>query len=417
MDKLFLFACFLLPFENFFFAPSAGWATLTPIIFVGYLLCNIKYWGKCIFKYKKIFLMVFLGVIITVINLLFIDEYIKPAILRVISAAISLGLGLVSLMSFHIYLIEKNGDIKKIEKIILIAYSISLLVGLVQWISVEFNISVIKELAGILSKRNYLRYNRIQFCFTEPSFIGMHLYGVLLPIYMFGKNKKIKNLIIVFVLSSIFFGSSVRFLTDTAVVLAIYALYRINFKKAISIMAVAGVIFVMVFGGIYMYNNNGRVNAIINGGLYSDGSLASRWFRINATIKGYISEPFHTLMGYGLGQEVFPLKNGYNSAVAEYKSWYTGEVNALYYALETSEESVTFCLYTRLISEFGLIIFLRILMELSYIYKNINDKNWKFTFSVVLYLYIQFEPYAFYSIWLFLVLNEAKKRNQELKEL
>ena len=33
----------MLPFENFFFAPSSGWATITPVILFIYMLLNYKY--------------------------------------------------------------------------------------------------------------------------------------------------------------------------------------------------------------------------------------------------------------------------------------------------------------------------------------------------------------------------------------
>lgn len=40
-DIIFSIGIFLLPFENFFFAPSSGWATVTPIIFAIYILFNL----------------------------------------------------------------------------------------------------------------------------------------------------------------------------------------------------------------------------------------------------------------------------------------------------------------------------------------------------------------------------------------
>ena len=37
-NVIFEIAIALLPFENFFFAPSSGWATITPIILALYIL-------------------------------------------------------------------------------------------------------------------------------------------------------------------------------------------------------------------------------------------------------------------------------------------------------------------------------------------------------------------------------------------
>ena len=70
-DIIFLIGIFLLPFENFFFAPSFGWATVTPIIFAIYILFNLDI-RKMIEKAKdekakKIFLVFILLILFNII--------------------------------------------------------------------------------------------------------------------------------------------------------------------------------------------------------------------------------------------------------------------------------------------------------------------------------------------------------------
>ena len=46
LNILFKLAVFLIPFDNLFFAPSTGWATISPILFFIYVFFNIKYLGR-----------------------------------------------------------------------------------------------------------------------------------------------------------------------------------------------------------------------------------------------------------------------------------------------------------------------------------------------------------------------------------
>lgn len=51
---LYKIGLFLIPFENFFFAPSAGWAAIAPIIFFIYFIQNIKKVKIILKKEKKL---------------------------------------------------------------------------------------------------------------------------------------------------------------------------------------------------------------------------------------------------------------------------------------------------------------------------------------------------------------------------
>lgn len=411
MDKLFLFACFLIPFENFVFAPSAGWAAIAPLVFMVYVLLHINKLGVLIYRYRYIFLILLAGSLITLVNFFFINDYLMPALSRMFSTYISLGLGLVSLFAFDIYF-QKNGrDTEHLEKVLLVAYTVTICVGFIEFLTIKFNIGYVKDLVDMLSKRNYLPYGRVQFCFTEPSFIGMHLFGVLLPIYVFGKNKKILYLIVVFALLGILFGCGVRIIVDTAVICAIFALHKINLRKLKNVVIIFLTVLIMISGGNYIYKHNYRVHTIVNSGVYADGSFASRWFRIKASIKGSQESVIHTLLGYGFGQEAIPMEKGYLGAKAEYKSNYTRELVEVKEGVKRNNDSVSYCLFARVFSELGVIIAIIIILYLSRMYFYIKDREWKAIFLSVTYLYVQFESYAFYSIWLLLVLSDIRNRN------
>lgn len=398
MDIIFKLACFLLPFENFFFAPSSGWATIAPLILCIYVLVNFKLVFNSIYKYRKIFIFCSIGVIFTLVMYLFASYTVT----NFISAIISLGLGLVCLLSFDIYFIKRRNNIENIVKVLLCSYYISLLIGWIQYVVIKFNITKMIEIFNLIEKRSYIIYGRVQFTFTEPSFIGMHLFGILLPIYFYTRNKKIIKLIIVFSISSIIFGSGVRVLLDILIISSILVATKINFKNIKNIVILIFIPIVIFYSFNWMYDNNYRVRQIVDKGIYADGSLASRYFRINASIKGYRKNLDRLFIGYGIGNSLIPLKDGYFEAVNEYKSTYLDEIIELGDP-NFNNDSVSYCLYIRIISEFGIFMFIIVMYYLISLSIKSRSKLCKIHLIIMLYLYLQFESYAFYALWIYIV--------------
>lgn len=379
MDKLILIGFFLMPFENFIFAPSYGWATITPIIFFLYIIMNFKLLYKSICRYSGAVILLLTGIGINIFNaLLFSPQNPGMYFLRAINAIISYGMGLVSLYAFDIYFLQKNNNIQKVEKIIIFSYYIALFFGVVQ------------------------------FFFTEPSFIGMHLFGILLPVYLLGKNTKIRNLIFVFSAFSVIFGCGVKIILDIIIALAIIILYSINFRKARSVFTVIVLALILTASFSYVYHSSSRASErlqkIIHEGVYADGSLASRWFRINASVEGYKTDLVHAAFGYGMGNSSLALEKGYQKAKSQYTNSFDKEVNDLEFATLNSNDNTTHCMYTRLITEYGFIIFSGMIFYWLKMYQSIKDKKWKAFFMIVVYLYLQFDAYGFYTYWLFFII-------------
>lgn len=404
MDFLFKLAIFFLPFDNLFFAPSAGWATISPIIFFIYVIFNLKYILKIIKKYKAIFLIIVLLLVMSFMNFAFVG-YNSNAML---DAIYTLFLGLCTLMAFEIYFVQKQNKLDSIYKLVIVAYALSLVYGWIQYFSFKFGLESINSLIDFVSKRNYLRVGRIQFSFTEPSFISMHIFGILLPLYFMRKNKKILCLIVLFVLSNLFFASSIRFLLDMVVAVAICLfLYFLRKKQYLLIIFLAIFSFFTVN---ILANYNPRVHNILEKGLYADSSLASRYFRINASFHGYERDLTHFMFGYGIGNSILPIKKGYDQAVREYKNSYIVEVIQIgsddYY-----ESNASFCFYTRLISEGGILL---AILFFAYIFSIFRKSQFYYKYellAIFLYLYLQFDSYAFYTLWIliFIFVNNQKQ--------
>lgn len=409
MNILFIIACCLIPFENFIFAPSSGWATLSPIIFFLYILFNYKFALNVICKNTYLCIIFIYGLLITLINYYFIEINV----MNLINTFISLGLGISFYIAINIYFIEKKQNIQSIINKICNAYKISIMVGIIQFIAIKLQNNNLINLISLTEKRSYILNERVQFTFTEPSFIGMHLFGILLPLYFLSKEKKIRNIIIIYIIIALISENSVRLVVDIIVFLILYIGFKYKIKKIKNLFIMFGLATILMPTFMYIANHNYRMQQIITYGVYADGSFSSRWFRINASIKGYYKNPINTIFGYGYGNAIIPLRNGIPEAKLEYKNSYMNEVNELS-DLNFSSDSVTYSMYFRIISELGIIGFTLIMLYICSYYKKNLTFEMKIYFFMVLYLYIQFDSYAFYSIWILVTLLKYYNNKQKL---
>lgn len=398
MDFLFQLAILLLPFENLFFAPSGGWATIAPLIFALYVIMNSNYILKVIKENRFLFICFITLYLLSFLNFLIISFDFG----NFLSASITLILGVLEYIAFYIFFVIKKRSFKKIIKYILISYSIALIIGIIQFIVYKMQFTEIIRIIQFLQKRDY---NKVQFSFTEPSFISMHLYGVLLPIYFFIKDKRILRLIIIFAIFALLFDASTRMLIDTLAVIAIVTLFKVNFRKLKNIFVITVMAIISLFIFTRFYENNTRFQSIVDQGIYADGSLASRYFRINASIKGYQQDTVHFFFGSGLGNAIRPLRIGYNDALNEYDNWFMSEVIMLGNPSYT-HDSVALCLYIRMISEFGIIF---TFIFFAWVISQAKTKDDRMLCCLMLYVYIQFDSYAFYSLWLYLTMMKRKR--------
>ena len=216
---------------------------------------------------------------------------------------------------------------------------------------------------------------------------------------------------VIFAFEAIAFNSGVRVIIDIAVVVTIYFFYLLLKHKQAKWIPLILLIFGLSFG--YFYNNNIRVKKIIDAGIYADGSLASRYFRIQASVIGYTKTPAEALVGYGMGNSIKPLHLGYDEARELYTSDYLREVEALdNKAILFHDDSVAYSLYIRFISEYGLIL---ALIGLTYLFiitkRSLLPQRWLYLI-IILYIYVQFESLGFYSLWLFIVTMLFTSRTQ-----
>jgi len=397
-ELVFYIATFCLPFENFFFAPSAGWAAITPVILALYIVLNIKLVFKTLLKLQNIVKFFIAAIILG--SLVAFNMNVNTT--DFINSFVPLALGAISLFSFYIFY-EKKKDLSLVINLIVISYAICAVIGFFEFLAIKTNnLPFINWLSSIF-KRDYLAENsRVQFFFTEPSFIGMHLFGVLLPLYWLSRRKDLLFIIGLFIIESVFFNSGIRVIVDVAVIAIIYFIYLLFIHKKAKFIPL--ILLILTLGFTYMNDHNERFHKIVQGGIYSDGSFASRYFRVQASAIGYAKTPGQALIGYGLGNSIHPIHLGYDEARDVYTSDYTREVDDLDKRSVTyHDDSASYSLYTRFISEFGLIL---TAIAIAYLIKITKDsrlpQRWLYL-SVILYLYVQFESLGFYALWLFIV--------------
>ncbi len=405
-DLIFFLAIFLLPFENFFFAPSSGWAAISPLVLALYLFLNLKLTFHEFFRQRKIFFCFILAIIIASVT----ASFYQANIIDYFSSFIPLIIGAIELLAFGLFY-RKHKNLHSVANILVITYSICAVIGIFQFLALKFdNISFINFFSN-LAKRDYLGQGRVQFFFTEPSFIGLHLFGILLPIYWLTKRRDLLFVLGLISLEAVFFQSGIRVALDIIIVFSLCAFYFILKNHHAKWLPL--ILLTIILGFNYAYNSSNRIQKIIDGGVYSDGSLASRFFRIDASIEGYKKTFPKALLGFGLGNSIHPIHLGYHEAASRYTNDYTKEVEE-YGNLTYHDDSASYSLYTRIISEYGITLFILSFIYLLYItHKSTFPAKWLYL-SIILYLYLQFESWGFYALWLFILIMQNTTNNSLL---
>ncbi|MCB2293952.1 hypothetical protein LGK95_10520 [Clostridium algoriphilum] len=417
MEILFRLAVLFIPFDNLKFAPSAGWATISPILFALYAISNFKELKQSIRATKNYAFLIIVMVIYSTGLYLFYE----PDIANTFDTITTLSFGIFLYLSLYIrYIIYKN-DMKKDLKILIFAYTISFFYGVVKFVAIKGNVGFILSAFQLVERRYY---PRLAFTFTEPSFISIHVAGVMYLLYVSIKDKlykkKLLQLVCLFCALTIISGDSARFLVDFIIVFSLVVMkFLVGRKVKLSKKIMICTLIVIMSGALlFQIKGNTRVTKMLNGDsyeemIYSDPSLSARYFRINSSIHGYLNEPYKALFGAGLGNSYYFLQYGYDDALAEFKNSYIDEVAGL----ADQKTNQLFCMPIRIISEMGVVWF-SIIMFLIF-FKTIKNKENIFDLLIIIYLYVQFDSYAYYTfpLYLFIIDYRAYRRRKERKEL
>lgn len=372
---------FLIPFDNLPIAPSYGWATVSPYCFflagVLFILSKPELILDSISRPKRrlIIFCLIAGICSIVSYLIF------PVLQRsVVNTSVKLILG-ISFFVCLVYLDRFYRSWKESAlKLLLISYSISLSVGL-------FQIFLGNSLIEPLMARVY--DGRIQFTFTEPSFVSLHIYfifmmaGICISQYRF-MSLTLASLGLLICAISVTSGSSLRVLLDLtllAIILMLAGGPKIR-MTAITLIAV----------GLMVATGNGYINARLTKTFSSSGvgdiSAQVRLFRMTSAVNGYMLRPDTWIIGSGFGNVGYLMTQGYDSSLHILNEEYESISN-----ISTNPDGV-WSLPIKILSEHGFLSLWFIVLLFS--------PKYKLLFATLGFATLQMDSYAYYALWIYL---------------
>ena len=380
------------------------WTPIAPAFLILYALCNPRLSLRPIRQYLGFFLFLPLLVVVSLFGWLTIGFH-GIYVFQTMCALLS---GLACLVSLDVAFRLKRLDWNKAVTIVVVVYWIAFAVGVLQWLDARLGITPVTRLFQHLMERNYVP-RKPQFLFAEPSYIGMHIFGILLPLFWLTRRKSLAVLTLVFAFGSACMGVGVRILIDTMIALLLWAMVEIRWDRARNVIAALAGVGVIGVGGTLTLLHNARVQSLLQHGLMQgDFSTLARIFRSLAPMLAGLHDPVHLIFGFGMGNIKDAMLQGYDAARAVITAQGgnpdgNGEIRLI---ADTDNSTYYFTMnaYVSFITEFGIVMLIAFLiLLLAHVTLNHAWSKTTICWLILLcYLYIQFEGYAFYALWLYI---------------
>lgn len=194
------------------------WSPISPALFAAYCLCNWRQLRIAANRYLPMFLLPVACIILSIPGWLKFGIHLNAAFMSITGL---LGV-LVTLGAIAIAVGIKCIPWRTPLRILIASYWFSFGVGVVQWLAIHMHIKPLTDYFAHLMYRQYINESSVwgggrpQFLFAEPSYIGMHLFGVLLPLMwlMRGRDriyaKRLRNLIVVYAIGAVLMQAGTR---------------------------------------------------------------------------------------------------------------------------------------------------------------------------------------------------------------
>ena len=160
------------------------WSPISPALFAVYCLCNWRQLRIAANRYLPMFLLPVACIILSIPGWLKFGIHLNAAFMSITGLlGVLATLGAIAI-AFGIKRIPWRTPLR----ILIASYWFSFGVGVVQWLSIHLHIKPLTDYFAHLMYRQYINESSVwgggrpQFLFAEPSYIGMHLFGVLLPL-------------------------------------------------------------------------------------------------------------------------------------------------------------------------------------------------------------------------------------------
>lgn len=404
----------LLPVDGLTFGfQMPYWSPLSPLLFLVYACLHWKQSCKALRIFPSILPFLFAMFCVSVLDWTALGintTYLARTAIALLCAA-------ATTCAFYVAFTIGRLHTGTAIKIIVVAYWIAFAFGVFTWLGqpdhLHFSWSY-QTLSDWYLRQYFI--SRPQFLFAEPSYIGMHVFGVLLPAYWLSRDKRLIVLIVTFTAGSILMGAGVRILLDTAVAATLCVILFVPWRR---IMRSRKVLFgtisaalALCVGGTLMIAANPRMQSLIQHGLLAgDSSMSARAFRSLAPLMALFQDGWRAVLGFGAGNLGTAIAAGYDRALELYTDWggvMTSEIAELQdpfgSTLNRAGNVFTMNAYVSFAAEFGLPMLLAgIALVIRHVSKHHAWNKTTICWLILLaYLYLQFEAYAFYALPLFI---------------
>lgn len=413
-DFLFYAALAMLPIDGTVAGPYMPfWTPLSPWLFMAYAIANWRLLLQVWRRFRAFFLFPVLLIVLSAADWYLVAFHWLPALVSLAGVAGALA----CLIALDMALRIKRLSWRRMLDLLILVYWFAFAVGVVQWLSIMLDWTSVKNFFIHLMSRQYISSTshwgggRPQFLFAEPSYIGMHLFGVLLPLVWLvrGRDHKRANrlciLIVVFVAGSVVMGAGVRIILDSIIALVFVIIEMNSWHTWRGRLVAFGELVVTVGLGACSVAVNHRLSSIAELGFDGDGSFYARLWQSLGPGAGALKHPKQLLLGYGAGNLSDATHQGADAAV---RSLERLGLNASapkgWYAQVTPANMFTMSAYTSFFVEFGLIasVILVVLVLWWISHNHAWNKTTVCWLLLTIYLYVQFEGYAFYALPLLL---------------
>lgn len=397
------------------------WSPISPALFAVYCLCNWRQLHIVAVKYLPLFLLPVACIILSIPGWLRFGIHFNAAFMSLTGLFGMLATLGALVIAFHIKRIPWNMPIR----LLIAAYWCSFAVGVVQWFSIHLRFEPLVNYFSHLMYRQYITDSSVwgggrpQFLFAEPSYIGMHLFGILLPLMWLMRGldsiyaKRLRDLIVVYAIGAILMQAGTRIVIDSVVALLIAIIVHNTWhdrKQRLRGMAqLAGACLLGLMGVLA----DSRLTSIAENGAQGDGSFFARIYQSLDPLCGLLAHPWTMFTGYGAGNIINAVWAGASKAEQLLNGLGMNGGAATGFAAGMNADTVwTMCAYTSVVAEYGLIglvlLVIASIVSMTRVFDTAAAEHgvWSKTvicwLVLIVYLYIQCENYAFAALPLFI---------------
>ncbi|NEG95338.1 hypothetical protein GFD17_00905 [Bifidobacterium sp. SMB2] len=407
-DVIFFAGLALLPVDGTRFGFAMPyWTPISPMLFLVYTLLNACLHPRITSRTVRRFIpfIGFAGLLVMISIFDWPTVGIRPRQAGVTAVAVATGLS--TLLALDIARNGKHLNVRTMVTTLIAAYSAAFVVGVIQFANQldHLNIQAIHRFFFNVIERPYFAV-RPQFLFAEPSYIGVHLFGILMPSYWLTRDKRLPWLILGFAGGAIAMQSGRRIIIDTVVCMVIWFVATFRFQRTKrSIAATIGAGATAITAAVAAFTLQPQLRAIAaQGAMSGDFSTSSRMFLTLAPMLAGMHDPVHWLFGFGAGNLADAIRRGFPYAAEYYESRGVALNSEIRLLANPPADTFTMSFFTTFVAEFGLVA-LAVLFALivAWVTRNHAWNRHTVCWLVLLaYLYCQFEAYAFAAFWLFI---------------